>query len=52
MKGEALQDAALDLSSNERTSPARKLPLSLDEPPEKGACRDLVLGSGTARERD
>ena len=36
MKGKALRDAALDLSSeDDRTSPARKLLLSLDEPPEE-----------------
>lgn len=35
MKGEALQDATLELPPDERTSLARRLPLSLDEPPEE-----------------
>ena len=35
MKGKALQGAALDLPPDERTSLARRLPLSLDEPPEE-----------------
>ena len=35
MKGKALQEAALDLPPDERASLARKLLLSLDEPPEE-----------------
>ena len=35
MRGKALQDAALELPPDERASLARRLPLSLDEPPEE-----------------
>ena len=35
MKGKALQDAVLDLPPDERASLARKLLLSLGEPPEE-----------------
>ena len=35
MKGKALQNATLDLPLDERASLARRLPLSLDEPPEE-----------------
>ena len=53
MKGKALQDAVLDLPPAERASLARKLLLSLDEPPEEELVETWLLeAERRARELD
>ena len=53
MKGKALQDAVLDLPPDERASLARKLLLSLDEPPEEELVETWLLeAERRARELD
>ena len=51
MKGKAPQDAALDLPPDERASLARRLPLSLDEPPEEELA-EIWLSEAQRRARE